>query len=122
MGSFRVTADVLTGDRRLLDILRDGTRQYLEVQRMYVGGAGVADAPAEASAGLIKKAEIDWVAIRAEPSRAEARLYSFVKKTAVRVMLVLGSHRIEGNVFVENTSIDPTSFFLRGVEKSNERF
>jgi hypothetical protein len=117
-GSFRITADVQTGDRRLLDILRDNTRQYLEVQRLQLG----LDDDFGAAVGLLKKAEIDWVAIRAEPSRAEARLYSFVKKTAVRVVLVVGAHRIEGNVFVENAATDPMSYFLRGVEKSTERF
>jgi hypothetical protein len=117
-GSYRIRADVPTADRRLLDILRDGTRHYLEVHHVSVGSSD----GAEAATGLLRKAEIDMVAVRAEPSRAEGRLYGYVKKTAVRVMLVLGAHRIEGNVFVENAASDPMAYFLRGVEKSTERF
>ena len=45
-----------------------------------------------------------------------------MKKTPVRVLLVLESHTIQGNVFVESTATDPVGFFLRGIEKSSERF
>jgi hypothetical protein len=122
-GRFRTTADVLTGERRLLDVLRDTTRHYLDVRRLRVLPSEALDAvPVEYTEGLLHKADIDWVAVRAEPPRAEGRLYSLVKKSPVRVALVLGEHRIEGNVFVENASTDPVSFFLRGVEKSSERF
>jgi hypothetical protein len=40
----------------------------------------------------------------------------------VRVQLVLPSHCIEGNVFVESSAIDPATVFMRGIEKSTERF
>jgi hypothetical protein len=121
-GRYCTTADVFTGDRRLLDVLRDTTCHYLEVRRLRVSGLEGSDQPAEYSEGLLHKADIDWVAIRAEPSRAESRLYAFVKKAPVRVALLLASHRVEGNVFVENPATDPVSYFLRGVEKSSERF
>lgn len=123
-GRFRTTADVLTGERRLLDVLRDTTRHYLDVRRLRVVPTEALDQqPVDYAEGLLHKADVDWVAVRAEPPRAEGRLYAFVKKSPVRVALVLGEHRIEGNVFVENASTDPVSFFLRGVEKSSsERF
>ena len=122
-GRFVTTADVHTGERRLLDILRDNTRQYLEVRRLRVQGSeAVLQQPAEYTEGLLHKADVDWIAVRAEPSRAEGRLYAFVKKAPVRVGLVLGEHRIEGNVYIENVSTDPVSFFLRGIEKTSERF
>jgi hypothetical protein len=121
-GRYRTTADVLTGDRRLLDVMRDTTRNYLEVRRLRVCAMD-SDAPeAEYTDGLINKSEVDWVAVRAEPSRAAGRLYAFVKKTPVHVTFLLGSHSIEGNVFVDTISTDPVMYFLRGVEKSAERF
>ena len=121
-GCYRISADVPTGDRRLLDVLRDATRHYLEVRRMRVSPV---DGDAQAvgySDGLLTKAEIDWLAVRAEPSRAESRLYGFVKKAPVRVAVVLDRHRVEGNVFVESIATDPTLYFLRGADKSTERF
>ena len=123
-GRFRVSADVFTGDRRLLDVIRDNTRQYLELRRMHVASPeNIADVEGTAYAdGLLNKAEIDWAAIIAEPSRAEGRLYGFVKKVPVRVMLVLTSVVVDGNVFVESSGTDPVSFFLSGVEKTGERF
>ena len=121
-GRYSTTADVVTGDRRLLDVLRDTTRHYLEVRRLKVTALDGSEQVAEYPEGLLHKADVDWVAIRAEPSRTESRLYSFVKKAPVRVALVLRLHRIEGNVFVENAATDPVSFFLRGIEKSSERF
>jgi hypothetical protein len=122
-GSYRISADIATGDRRLLDLLRDTTRHFVDVRSMRVAAADDENAePVAYGDGLLSKAEIDWLAIRAEPSRAEARLYGFVKKTPVRVALVLPRHRIEGTVFVENASTDPTLYFLRGAEKSTERF
>jgi hypothetical protein len=121
-GLFCISADVFTGDRRLLDVLRDVTRSYLEVRRMGVSPIDEHTQPEWYADGLLNKAEIAWIAVRAEPSRAEGRLYGFVKKAPVRVALVLATHCLEGNVFVDNHATDPTSFFLRGADKSNERF
>ena len=121
-GRFRISADVATGDRRLLDVLRDVTRHYLEVRRMSVRPIDSDAEPVGYADGLLNKAEVDWVAVRAEPSRAESRLYGFVKKTPVQVAVVLGTHRIEGKIFLESNATDPTLFFMRGAEKSSERF
>jgi hypothetical protein len=115
-----ISANVHTGDRRLIDALRDQTRHYLEVRRVRAVALDAEEAPAEYADGLLSKVEIEWVTVRAEPPRAEARLYGFVKKAQVRVALVLGRCRIEGNVHVESGATDPAAFFLRGVEK--ERF
>lgn len=122
IGRYCIAAEVHTGDRRLLDVLRDNTRQYLEVRRLGLRPVDKPEQRAEYADGLLLKAEIEWAAVRAEPPRAEGRLYAFVKKTPVRVALALSSFCIEGNVFVDNAGTDPTSFFLRGVEKSAERF
>jgi hypothetical protein len=121
-GRYRISGDVFTSDRRLLDILRDATRQFLEVRRLEVHPVDNAEEASGYADGLLNKTEIDWVAVRAEPSRAEGRLYGFVKKTPIRVALVLSTHRIEGTVFVEGSATDPVPFFLRGIEKSTERF
>ena len=121
-GRFRISADVQTADKRLLDIMRDSTRHYIELRRMVVRAIDGVELAAHHPNGLLNKAEIDWVAVRAEPSRAEARLYGFVKKIPVRVVLLLDSHRIEGNVFVETSGTDPVSYFLRGIEKTGDRY
>jgi hypothetical protein len=120
-GQFCISADVSTGDRRLLEVLRDASRQYVEVKNVRVNPTAP-EQRIDSGEGLLSKSEINWVAVRAEPSRAEARLYGYVKKTPIRVTLVLASHVIQGNVFVEGTATDPVSYFLRGIEKSNERF
>jgi hypothetical protein len=121
-GRFRISADIQTADKRLLEIMRDTTRHYLELRRMVVRAMDGHDQVATYPDGLLNKSEIDWVAVRAEPSRAEGRLYGFVKKMPVRVALLLGSHRIEGNVFVETSGTDPVSYFLRGIEKTGDRY
>jgi hypothetical protein len=38
------------------------------------------------------------------------------------VLLVLAAQRIRGSVFVESSATDPMTYFLRGIEKSGERF
>jgi hypothetical protein len=121
-GRQRICADVDTGGRRLLDALRDPTRKYLDVRRARVAAASDIGAPVEYQAGLLSKDDIEWVAVRAEPPRAEARLYAFVRKVPVRVALVLGACRVEGTVHVDSGATDPAVFFLRGLEKSSERF
>ncbi len=123
-GRYCISGDVFTGnDRRLIDSLRDPTRQYLEVKRLRTRAIDDGDEPvAEYSDGLLNKADVEWAAVIAEPPRAEARLYGFVRKAPVRVALVLRSCRIEGNVHVESGSTDPVAFFLRGLEKGTERF
>jgi hypothetical protein len=92
------------------------------VRRLCVAPIDGSEEPIEYADGLLNKADVEWVAIRAEPPRGEARLYGFVKKAPVRVGLVLRTCRIQGNVHVESGSTDPASFFLRGLEKGTERF
>jgi hypothetical protein len=123
-GRYCLSGDVFTGnDRRLIDALRDPTRQYLEVKRLSARPLDGADEPpAEYADGLLNKGDVEWAAVVAEPPRAEARLYGFVRKAPVRVALVLRTCRIEGNVHVESGSTDPVAFFLRGLEKGTERF
>src|SRR6266700_7707732 len=121
-GSYCMSAEISTGDRRLLDVLRDATRQYLDVRRLCVGSFGGTDHPAAYAHGLIHKHSLDWVAVRAEPARGQGRLYGSVKKSPVQVFIGLPKHRIQGTVFVDSGSTDPVVFFLRQVEKSGERF
>jgi hypothetical protein len=123
-GRYCLTGDVFTGnDRRLIDALRDPTRQYLEVKRLRARALDTTEEPiAEYPDGLLNKTDVEWATVRAEPPRAEARLYGFVRKAPVRVALVLRTCRIEGNVHVESGSTDPVAFFLRGLEKGTERF
>lgn len=123
-GRYCLTGDVYTGnDRRLIDALRDPTRQYLELKRLRTRALDDSDEPAaEYSDGLLNKGDVEWATVIAEPPRAEARLYGFVRKAPVRVAVILRMCRIEGNVHVESGSTDPVAFFLRGLEKSTERF
>jgi hypothetical protein len=120
-GRYCLSADVLTGERRLVEALRDPTRQFLEVRQLHVVALDGSEPPAEYPEGLLSKTDVEWVAVRAEPPRAEARLYGFVKKSPVRVAFVLHNCRIEGTVHIESGSTDPVNFFLRGLEKG-ERF
>jgi hypothetical protein len=122
MGPYRISGLVPTANRRLIDVLREPTRQYLDLRRVRIEALVGSEPSAEYVDGLLTKADIDWVAVRAEPPRAEARLYGFVKKSPVRVALVLRTCRVEGNVHVESGSTDPIAFFLRGLEKGTDRF
>src|SRR5438105_5163032 len=113
-GRYCISGDVFTGnDRRLIDALRDPTRQYLEIKRLHTRALDDGNEPsAEYTDGLLNKGDVEWAAVLAEPPRAEARLYGFVRKAPVRVGLVLRTCRIEGNVHVESGSTDPVAFFL----------
>ena len=121
-GRYRISGDASNGDRRLVDALRDPTRQYLDLRRVRVTALDGAEPPAEHADALLSKADVEWVAVRAEPPRAEARLYGYVRKVPVRVALVLHTCRIEGTVHVDSGATDPVHFFLRGLEKGTERF
>jgi len=121
-GRYRFSADAATGDRRLIDLLRDSTRQYIDLRRVRIFPKEGVEPLADYEDALLRKAEVEWIAVRDEPSRAEARLYGFVRKTAVRVAFVLPSFLIEGNVHLETRTTDPVVFFLRGLEQSKERF
>jgi hypothetical protein len=122
MGPYRISGLVPTANRRLIDVLREPTRQYLDLRRVQLDTLDGSEPSPEYVDGMLTKADIDWVAVRAEPPRAEARLYGFVKKLPVRVALVLRSCRVEGDVHVESGSTDPIVFFLRGLEKGTDRF
>jgi hypothetical protein len=121
-GRYRVSGLVPTAKGRLIEALRDQTRHYLEMRHVHVEALDSSEPLVEYADGLLTKADIEWVAVRAEPPRAEARLYGFVKKSPVRVALVLRTCRIEGDVHVESGSTDPMVFFLRGLENGTERF
>lgn len=122
-GRYRLSGLVPTGaNRRLIDALRDPNRQYLDLRRVHLEALDGSEPVADYAEGLLTKADIEWVRVVAEPPRAEARLYGFIKKSPVRVALVLRTCRIEGNVHVESGSTDPIAFFLRGLEKGSERF
>ncbi len=121
-GRYCFAAHAVTGDQRLIEILRDVTRQYIVLRHVQVIALDGADPIAEYHDALLKKADVDWVAVRDEPPRASARLYGFVRKTSVRVALVMPTCRIEGKVHIDQRATDPTTFFLRGLEQSKERY
>ena len=122
MGRYCFSGVVATAKGRLIEGLRDQTRQYLDVRRVRIEALDGAEPSVEYADALLTKADIEWVAVRAEPPRAEARLYGFVRKSQVRVALVLRTCRVEGTVHVESGATDPIVFFLRGLEKGAERF
>jgi len=122
VGRQRIFADVFTGERRLIDMLRDPGRHYLDVRNARLADPNGQPGEREYGAGLLTKADIEWVTILAEPARVEQRFFAHVRKSTVRVAFVLPSGEIEATVHVENASTDPVQFFLRSVEKGAERF
>jgi hypothetical protein len=116
-GRYCLSADVHTGDRRLIDVLRDQTRRFLELRRVRSVALDAEESPTHYAHGMLSKVDIEWATLRAEQKRAEARLYGFVKKAQVPVSLVLGTCRIEGTVHVESGSTDPAGFFIRSIER-----
>jgi hypothetical protein len=122
LGRQRIFADVFTGERRLIDALRDPGRQYLDVRNGRLAGSDGQPEEREYGSGLMTKAAIEWVTILAEPPRVEQRFFAHVRKATIRVAFVLPSGEIEATVHVENAATDPVLFFLRSVEKGGERF
>jgi hypothetical protein len=122
VGRHHIFADVFTGERRLIDVLRDPARHYLDVRNGRLADPDGQPGSREYGAGLLAKTEIEWVTILAEPARVEQRFFAHVRKATVRVAFVLPSGEIEATVHVENAATDPAQFFLRSVEKGAERF
>jgi hypothetical protein len=122
VGRQRIFADVFSGERRLIDMLRDPGRHYLDVRNARLADPDGQPGEREYGAGLLTKAAIEWVTILAEPARVEQRFFAHVKKATARVAFVLPSGQIEATVHVESAATDPVQFFLRSVEKGAERF
>jgi hypothetical protein len=121
-GAYSITADVVTARRRLFDVLRDTSRKYLDVQALRVAPLEQPAAVRQYPTGLLSKSHIDYAIVWAEPDRAGARLYAYVQKFPVPAAVVLSRWRIDGTVHVESGHTDPITFFLRGLERSTERF
>jgi hypothetical protein len=122
---YRISADVNSGHGRLLEALRDPTRQYLDLRRVRVTPCDGSHAAAEYGDAVLNKAAVEWIAVRSEPPRGAGRLYGYVRKTPVRAALVLRTCRIEGTIHVQSGTTDPVAFFLRGsggLEKVTDRF
>src|SRR6266849_4126180 len=79
VGRQRIFADVLTGERRLIDMLRDPGRHSLDVRNARLSGPDGQPSEHEYRPGLLTKAEIEWVTILAEPARVEQRFFAHVK-------------------------------------------
>lgn len=81
-GRYRISADVLTGKRRLLDALRKVGRLHIDVHDLEVSSHRATGQSVRFADGVLSKSEIDWAAVRAEPPRAEPGVFGFAKQGA----------------------------------------
>jgi hypothetical protein len=103
----RIIADVETGPRRLVEVLRDVSRAHLDLK--HVSLARIA-APAEQIAtsprGVLQKLDIHLAAILSEASRPERRLYGYVAKSTVRIMALLSACEVVGEMHLPEGTKD----------------
>src|SRR5688500_15683446 len=76
-GRYCVSGMVSTAKTRLIEVLRDQARQSLDIRQVRIATLDSPEPLTEYADGMLTKADIEWVAVRAEPPRAEARLYGF---------------------------------------------
>ncbi len=91
---------VLTGTRRLSDVVNDRITAYMEISEARVYNLTKPDKPVFTAAELyLKKERIEAIAILKEETFASTRrLYSFVPKERVPAMLFLRAIEIGGNI------------------------
>jgi len=103
----RIIADVDTGPRRLVEVLRDVSRAHLDLK--HVSLARIAD-PAEpvatSSRAVLQKSDIRLAAILSEANRPERRLYGYVAKATVRILAVLPGCEIVGEMHLPEGTQD----------------
>jgi hypothetical protein len=111
----RIVADVDTGQRRLVEVLRDGTRAYLDVAQISLTRIDDPTQPLAASPrGVLRKSDVRMAAIVSEENRRpERRLYAYVAKASVRVVALLPSCSIVGDLHLPDGTTDGVLAYLK---------
>ena len=103
----RIIADVETGARRLVEVLRDVSRAHLDLKHVTLARIAAPTEPVATSArGVLQKSDIHLAAILSEASRPERRLYGYVAKATVRVLAVLTSCEVVGEMHLPEGTKD----------------
>jgi hypothetical protein len=103
----RIIADVETGPRRLVEVLRDVSRAHLDLKHVTLARIAAPTEPVATSArGVLQKSDIHLAAILSEASRPERRLYGYVAKATVRVLAVLTSCEVVGEMHLPEGTKD----------------
>ena len=103
----RIIADVETGPRRLVEVLRDVSRAHLDLKHVSLARiAAPTETVATSPRGVLQKSDIHLAAILSEASRPERRLYGYVAKATVRVLAVLSSCEVVGEMHLPEGTKD----------------
>ncbi len=109
----RIIADVDTGARRLVEVLRDATRTFVDLKHVRL--ARIADptqAVATSTRGVLQKSDIQLAAILSEADRPQRRLYGYVAKATVRVLALLPGCEIVGDLHLPEGTKDGVTGYL----------
>jgi hypothetical protein len=103
----RIIADVDTGARRLVEVLRDASRAHLDLKQLSLARiADPTETVATSSRGVLQKSDVRLAAILSETNRPERRLYGYVAKATVRVLVVLSGCEIVGEMHLPEGTKD----------------
>ena len=103
----RVIADVETGPRRLVEVLRDVSRAHLDLKHVSLARIADPSTPVATSPrGVLQKSDIRLAAILSEANRPERRLYGYVAKATVRILAVLSGCEIVGEMHLPEGTKD----------------
>jgi hypothetical protein len=110
----RIMADVDIGQRRLVEVLRDSTRAYLDLSRVTLScTAEPTQLIGSSPRGVLRKSEILMAAILSEADRPERRLYGYVAKASVRVQVLLPSCSIVGDMHLPEGTTDGVLAYMK---------
>ena len=110
----RIIADVDTGPRRLVEVLRDVSRAHLDLKHVSVARlADPTEDVATSPRGVLQKSDIRLAAILSEANRPERRLYGYVAKATVRVLAVLSGCEIVGEMHLPEGTKDGVIGYMK---------
>jgi hypothetical protein len=110
----RIVADVVTGQRRLVEVLRDVSRAYLDLKHVNLTRlADATETTATSPRGVLQKSDIRLAAILSEANRPERRLYGYVAKATVRVLAVMSGCEIVGEMHLPEGTKDGVVGYLK---------
>ncbi len=105
--SHRIIADVETGPRRLVEVLRDVSRAHLDLKHVSLARiANPSEPVATSPRAVLQKSDIRLAAILSEANRPERRLYGYVAKATVRILAVLAGCEIVGEMHLPEGTKD----------------
>lgn len=110
-------ADVESSQRRLSDVVNDPLHKIVTLENVMINSAEKMDeCLARHDRVSIKRDAVQAILILSEPPRPpHQRLSNYVPKQSVRVVALLPSLHIVGNIFIGG-KVDPTNFMFDGVE------